>query len=246
MSPSRKKLSTDLLQLIDEHYLPPVEDPKNLKTRMVKLGQLSPSSFTPELMTSSEGSEGTKSPEDRDKVYVYIYLDPSASLSLLDPYCEVVDRDENKHIAVAWVPVSSLEALASLPDVKVVRTVLPPVTRTGSVSTEGDLIHNSSRLRQLHGVSGAGIKIWIISDGVDSLGAAVASGDLPPDVHVLSNKIGGDEGTAMLEIVHDIAPGAELYFHDCGKNGYEFNSAIDELADTRIKTVKIERGQPCR
>jgi subtilisin-like proprotein convertase family protein len=47
-----------------------------------------------------------------------------------------------------------------------------------------------------------------------------ASGDLPPDVVVLPGQDGIDptepvdsgEGTAMLEIVHDLAPGAKLYF----------------------------------
>ena len=36
----------------------------------------------------------------------------------------------------------------------------------------------------------------------------------PDRVTVLPGEAGveGDEGTAMLEIVHDLAPGAELYF----------------------------------
>ena len=40
-----------------------------------------------------------------------------------------------------------------------------------------------------------------------------ASGDLPARVTVLPGQEGsGDEGTALLEIVHDLAPGADLYF----------------------------------
>src|SRR6185503_3217206 len=50
------------------------------------------------------------------------------------------------------------------------------------------------------------------SDGVSSLAASQALGDLGP-VTVLPGQGGaGDEGTAMLEIVHDLAPGAQLYF----------------------------------
>ena len=52
----------------------------------------------------------------------------------------------------------------------------------------------------------------MLSDGVTSLAASQASGDLGP-VTVLPGQTGsGDEGTAMLEIIHDLAPGAQLYF----------------------------------
>jgi hypothetical protein len=50
------------------------------------------------------------------------------------------------------------------------------------------------------------------SDGVDSLAASQAAGELP-EVDVLADQEGGgDEGTAMLEIMHDVAPGSALGF----------------------------------
>ena len=45
---------------------------------------------------------------------------------------------------------------------------------------------------------------------MDHIADSVASGDLPNDVTVLSNTQGGDEGTAMLEIVYDMVPGAKF------------------------------------
>ncbi len=77
----------------------------------------------------------------------------------------------------------------------------------------------------------------MISDGVDSWAAARDTSDLPANVHVLSNEQGGDEGTAMLEIVHDIAPEAELYFHDMSDNQLGFNDAITELADAGCQVI---------
>ena len=57
----------------------------------------------------------------------------------------------------------------------------------------------------------------VLSDGIDTLAARQASGDLPATVTVLPGEAGsGDEGTAMLEIVHDLAPGAELFFATAG------------------------------
>lgn len=82
----------------------------------------------------------------------------------------------------------------------------------GNAASEGDVTHRASTARGTFNVDGTGIKIGVLSDGVTSLADAQASGDLGT-VTVLAGQAGsGDEGTAMLEIVHDIAPGAQLYF----------------------------------
>jgi hypothetical protein len=78
--------------------------------------------------------------------------------------------------------------------------------------SEGDRTHRADLARSTFGVSGAGVKIGVLSDGVDSLALLRLTGDLP-FVSVLPGQAGaGDEGTAMLEIVHDLAPNAQLYF----------------------------------
>ena len=78
--------------------------------------------------------------------------------------------------------------------------------------SQGDKTHRAEEARNFFGVNGSGVKIGVLSDGVDSLATAVATGDLSP-VTVLPGQAGsGDEGTAMLEIVHDLAPGAQLFF----------------------------------
>lgn len=83
---------------------------------------------------------------------------------------------------------------------------------SGENTSEGDVTHRAAQARASFGASGAGIRIGVLSDGVNSLAALQASGDLPA-VTVLAGQAGnGDEGSAMLEIVHDLAPGAQLYF----------------------------------
>jgi hypothetical protein len=87
-----------------------------------------------------------------------------------------------------------------------------PPTGVGSQSSEGDVTHRAFTARGAFHVNGTGIKIGVLSDGVTSLAASQAAGDLGP-VTVLPGQAGsGDEGTAMLEIIHDVAPGAQLYF----------------------------------
>jgi subtilisin-like proprotein convertase family protein len=90
-----------------------------------------------------------------------------------------------------------------------------PVTNAGSVTSRGDMAHNARAARNFFGVSGAGVRIGVLSDSVDFLAQSVASGNLPADVTVLPGQSGTPgigEGTAMLEIVHDLAPGAKLFF----------------------------------
>jgi len=178
-----------------------------------------------------------------DMVYVYVYLKPPAETETIEPYVwEITDRDEENHLAVAWVEVNNLELLASLEEVRTIRTVMPPLARIGSVTTEGDTIHRTSDVRATYSQSGSGMKVGIISDGVDHWTSARNSGDLPTDLTVLSNTQGGDEGTAMLEIVHDMVPGAALYFHDWGVNEVAFNAAIDALVDAGCNIICDDVG----
>ena len=82
----------------------------------------------------------------------------------------------------------------------------------GSQASQGDVTHKATTARGTFGVSGSGIKIGVLSDGVTNLAASQALGDLGP-VTILPGQAGtGDEGTAMLEIIHDLAPGAQLFF----------------------------------
>jgi hypothetical protein len=87
-----------------------------------------------------------------------------------------------------------------------------PITNVGSQESQGDWKHNAVAARSRFGVSGAGVKVGVLSDGVTSLTSSQGLGDLGP-VTVLPGQAGsGDEGTAMLEIIHDLAPNAQLYF----------------------------------
>jgi hypothetical protein len=88
-----------------------------------------------------------------------------------------------------------------------------PITNKINTS-QGDIAHRAALARSTFGVNGAGIRIGVMSDSVDALASLQASGDLPA-VTVLpgqSGVPGSSEGTAMLEIVHDLAPGAGLFF----------------------------------
>nr|WP_063779352.1 S8 family serine peptidase [Kibdelosporangium sp. MJ126-NF4]CEL20474.1 hypothetical protein [Kibdelosporangium sp. MJ126-NF4]CTQ97698.1 hypothetical protein [Kibdelosporangium sp. MJ126-NF4] len=98
------------------------------------------------------------------------------------------------------------------------------------VVSEGDRAHNADKARQQFGVTGVGVKICALSDGVDALRASQASGELPADVDVLLGEGGsGDEGTAMLEIIHDLVPNARLGFATAFRSDASFADNIRKL-----------------
>ncbi|HEX4946923.1 MAG TPA: S8 family serine peptidase, partial [Blastocatellia bacterium] len=95
----------------------------------------------------------------------------------------------------------------------------PQAIVTGPPNTQGDAAHRAHHAREAYGVDGTGVKIGVLSDSVRFLDRSQASGNLPADVTVLPGQSGTNqtvlnsgEGTAMLEIIYDIAPGAKLFF----------------------------------
>ena len=111
------------------------------------------------------------------------------------------------------------------------------ITWIGSKTTEGDAVMKSNTARKNFGVDGVGIKIGIISDSFAAQNFStttpedqILAGDLPgpgnPNgyntlVNVLRDDFFAgriDEGRAIAEIIHDIAPGAEILFHSAFNN----------------------------
>lgn len=112
----------------------------------------------------------------------------------------------------------------------------------GSRNSQGDVTHRADVARSTYGVNGAGLKIGVISDSFNNLGGAaadVAAGDLPgpgnPNGFFTPVQFAGtgdlpsggtDEGRAMVQIVHDVAPGAELYFATAYNTPVDFANNI--------------------
>jgi hypothetical protein len=115
----------------------------------------------------------------------------------------------------ARLPLEALISLAASPDIRAVMPAEEPVHSAINVS-QGDVAHRSDYARTILGATGAGVKIGVVSDGVASLASVQASGDLPAVTIISRGGIPqtgtGTEGTAMLEIVHDLAPDAQLLF----------------------------------
>ncbi len=135
----------------------------------------------------------------------------------------------NHQMITGRISFDRLMDIARLSAVFHVRPADKPMVLTGSVNSAGDAVLRANQARSTFGVEGSGQKVGIISDGVSHLSASQASSDLPVGVNVINNRLGGDEGTAMLEIVHDLAPGAGLAFADAGLDQADFANNINLL-----------------
>ncbi len=106
----------------------------------------------------------------------------------------------------------------------------PADSLVGAATTEGDTTHQSNMVRSNIGVRGTNIKIGVLSNGVNTYRDRQATGDLPANLIVLPGQAGsGDEGTAMLEIVYDVAPGAQLYYATANPTPLRFAQNIRDL-----------------
>jgi len=121
------------------------------------------------------------------------------------------------------------------------------------VVSEGVFSHKVDRVAALGDYRGRGVKVGVISNNVKYIGELQAMGELPA-VTVIEGKSGegleetqgrkDSEGTALLEIVHDIAPEAELYF----ATGYPDQAAMAEsiraLVDAGCKVIVDDVTHP--
>ncbi|GAB3712314.1 T9SS type A sorting domain-containing protein [Spirosoma flavus] len=150
----------------------------------------------------------------------------------------------SKQRVSGFLPISQLGNLKNVTSLRFARPSYRPKHNVGSVTSEGDLAMRASVARTTYGVSGAGVKVGILSDSYNARGGAaagVASGDLPAaGVEVLSDLTGSsliDEGRAMAELVHDIAPGSPIAFHTAFVSETDFAQGIRDLAAAGCKII---------
>ena len=150
-----------------------------------------------------------------------------------------------------WIPISSIPLLEAAPNLKLARIEYKPITTSrlaeslalndgpianiGRVTSQGDAAQRSNAARSEFNVSGKGVTVGVLSDSFNARNEVqndIASGDLPSaGVLVLQDLPGeADEGRAMLQIIHDIAPDAKLAFNTAFTGQAGFANGILNLA----------------
>jgi subtilisin family serine protease len=175
----------------------------------------------------------------RVRVVVKVGRTASSDRAMLETAgLEIEIVNDRFDLVQGWIAEGAVPALAALPVVRSISPAWPARHSIGRVTSEGDAASRADQVRRL-GPDGAGVVVGVISDGIDSVAASRASGDLPA-VTVPSDprcrRGSGDEGPAMLEIVHDLAPGASLLFSGPG-TALEMTDAIECLADSGADVI---------
>jgi subtilisin family serine protease len=136
---------------------------------------------------------------------------------------------------------------------------------SGPVISQGDVLLKARQARTTYNLDGAGVTVGVLSDSfnqeqaIRSAEQAIAAGELPGQgnpcgyttpVKVVAEGISGDtdEGRAMLEIVHDLAPGANLAFATALGTPDVFANNIRQLqslgVDILVDDVVYLGGEP--
>ena len=145
--------------------------------------------------------------------------------------------------AIATLPASALAALGADPQVRWVRPASLPYPE--AVTGQGVAFIDANDW-QAGGVNGAGVKVAIVDLGFAGYTSRQAQGDLPPSLTTIdrcpvSGFTGEAHGTAVAEIVHEVAPGAQLYLV-CVDDLGDLALAVDDLAAAGVRVINHSVG----
>ena len=167
----------------------------------------------------------------------------------------MLDARRHDHAVTGRVPIAALSDIASISGLRFVKPVLA-TTRAGLTTTQGDHSMRSDVARAQFGVDGTGVRVGVLSDSFDCApgpfatgqnftraGQDAVNGDLPlgvrvlADLHTIPDGECSDEGRAMMQIIHDVAPGAQLSFNTALTSEEDFAAGILALANDGAKVI---------
>jgi hypothetical protein len=164
---------------------------------------------------------------------------------LISMGCQI--KTESEKELYTWIPQSLIEDVASLQEVKGITSI--GFLKHREVISEGLGILNGDKVKNIFGASGTGVTVGVISNGMEYSQLASNAYELPPYVNYVDNGSSstlypGSEGTAMMEIIHDFAPNATIFFGGINGNdgGLDFAARIHALTIANCKVIVDDIG----
>jgi hypothetical protein len=154
----------------------------------------------------------------------------------------------------ARVPVSALGKLAADPALKYARAPLA-ITEAlpAKAVSQGDVSLNADIARGKYKVDGSGVTVGVLSDSfacnppafqpgapTSTKDQDVSNDELPSSINILKDgpcPDGTDEGRAMAQLIHDVAPGASIAFYTAFESEQDFAEGILQLKDAGADVI---------
>jgi large repetitive protein len=161
--------------------------------------------------------------------------------SLTDLGMQITTSNATYAMADGYAPINDLPAIAEMAQTQSGEVAYTPIAYAsnyqGIAYNEAETSMFADVARTEFNVDGTGVTIGVLSTSVNQyqggLSESYGTGDLNPNnpVNVIQDDPGDptDEGRAMLENIHDIAPGANLQFATATLNELSFASNIEAL-----------------
>ena len=209
-----------------------------------------------------------------DRVLVDVYLDGSLSMDDAVKAaealgCTVTARADwyRQGAFSAYLPVNQANTLGRTSGIRTVNLSLKPRHYVGLATSQGTKVLNSVAVNA-RGFLGAGVTVGALSDSFDTQKFSTtaertnatqdaANDDLPgvgsasntTPVNVLqdygnASAPGTDEGRAMLQIIHDVVPAANLAFATADESEIGFADNIIALAGPTTQTYTVPVSDP--
>ena len=167
---------------------------------------------------------------------------------------DVVDVYEESARVIGTCDPLLLDRVAEIPAVRTIHPNYRPLLDVGAVTSQADTAIRAAEARAEFGVDGTGVPIGVLSDSFNALGGGTVSGsgcnrtvtgttsqqsgDLPASVKVVQDLAAqSDEGRAMAELVHDLAPGSPILFNTAFTSEPGFAAGIDALRACGAKVL---------
>jgi len=191
------------------------------------------------------------------RVRLDVPVTPATTAAVAATGARILSTAARWNAVLVEATMAQIDALALLPDVRLIAPALRPHTHGQSVTAQpgnytdpADTVIHTDQVRSTYQTAGAGMTVGIISDSINAsstVGAGSvagsapgtltgtnpqANGNLPASIMVCNiGDVGGstDEGEAMMEEAYHLASGAAFAFAPCGSADTDMASNIGLL-----------------
>jgi subtilisin family serine protease len=144
-----------------------------------------------------------------------------------------------------FIPVGKITELAEWEEIRQLKLPTPAGATGGAVRSEGISIGNVNNWH-INGFTGKNVRVGVLDGGFYGYANLIGS-DLPQNTKSvytgsISDFNSSEHGTACAEIIHDVAPDAELYLVNAADMDVDYTSAVNWLKQQDVDIISSSYG----